>query len=38
LYTPFRNAAVDVTGLNDDPVGYWPNVARLKNGRFGSAE
>src|SRR5438046_5346279 len=36
LYTPFRSAATAVIGLNDDPVGYRPNVARLKNGRFGS--
>src|SRR5438045_5003723 len=38
LYTPFRSAAAEVIGLNDEPVGYWPNVARLKNGLFASDE
>src|SRR2546428_12975182 len=32
LYTPSRIAAAAVIGLNDEPVGYWPNVARLKSG------
>src|SRR2546428_13030342 len=35
LYTPSRIAAAAVIGLNDEPVGYWPNVARLKSG-FGA--
>ncbi len=26
-----------MTGLNDEPVGYWPNVARERSGFFGSA-
>src|SRR5205809_351596 len=38
LYTPSRIAAAAVIGLNDEPVGYWPNVARLKSGLRASAE
>src|SRR5207237_3952855 len=38
LWTLLRRAAAEVIGLKDEPVGYWPKVARLKNGRFGSYE
>ena len=38
LYTPSRSAAAAVIGLNDEPVAYWPNVARLKSGLFVSLE
>src|SRR2546430_4057151 len=36
-YRPFRSAAAAVTGLNEEPVGYCPFVARARSGFFGSA-
>ena len=29
VMTPYSNAAIDVIGLNVEPDGYWPPIARL---------